>query len=85
MTCLAPNLTPCNTLSGPLCVDLTSDPNFCGTCSTTCPSDTGNHGTRICNNTVCGIQCNPNFPTQCGDPSSGASECVNLRSSILNW
>jgi hypothetical protein len=85
ITCLSPELYPCFTNAGPLCINNRTDPNFCGSCTTTCPADSHGHGTRICNDTVCGINCNANFPTQCGNPPTGVSNCVNLKTSITNW
>ena len=47
-TCLSPLLTQCLTGSGPFCANLQTDPNYCGSCATSCPSDQNNRGTRVC-------------------------------------
>lgn len=47
-TCLSPALTQCLTGSGPFCANLQTDPNYCGNCATSCPSDQNNRGTRVC-------------------------------------
>jgi hypothetical protein len=83
--CLRATLTPCATNSGPFCANLNTNPNFCGSCNTTCPSDLNNQGTRVCTDGTCGVICNRNYPTQCGNPSAGLSLCVNLQSSVTNW
>ncbi|CAL5224936.1 g7705 [Coccomyxa viridis] len=76
--------TTCQTNSGLFCVNLNSNPNFCGTCNTTCPSDINNRGTRLCSNGTCGIQCSQLYPTQCGATDQGDSDCANLNGDILN-
>lgn len=87
MTCAKPNppVQACATNSGPFCANLQTDPNFCGACNTTCPSDSNARGVRSCKAGVCGITCDRNFPDQCGDPAQGVSLCVNTKSSITNW
>ncbi|BDA44528.1 probable protein GRIM REAPER at C-terminar half [Coccomyxa sp. Obi] len=86
VTCVKPNppVQACATNSGPFCANLQTDPNFCGSCNTTCPSDANARGSRSCTDGVCGITCDRNFPDQCGNPAQGVSLCVNLKSSVTN-
>ena len=47
-TCLSSALTQCQTGQGPFCANLQTDPNYCGSCVKSCPSDANNHGSRLC-------------------------------------
>ena len=42
MQCSASDPTACTTNSGKFCANLNTNPNFCGSCNKTCPSDTNN-------------------------------------------
>ena len=70
VTCLQPQLTECavnvtgSGVTGAFCVDLATNPNYCGNCTNRCAKDVNNHGTRTCTNGTCGITCLPAYPTQ---------------------
>ena len=60
-------------------VDISIDPNFCGSCEVAC-SD--NHGTATCTAGVCGIMCDPDFD-DCNENVEDGCE-VDLSSSTLH-
>ena len=77
-TCLSPALTQCLTGSGPFCANLQTDPNYCGNCATSCPSDQNNRGTRVCTAGVRNPRCT-GFRVYCGCCPSDQNKCGTRR------
>jgi len=64
-----PSQARCKTAGGDVCVDLSTNPAYCGSCSTPCV--VGPHAAPTCTLATCGLTCDPGYPDCDGMPGDG--------------
>jgi len=60
-----------------ICVDPNTDVNNCRSCGNVCHAPTNGHGVAVCNEGVCGLDCDEGY-SPCG------TRCLNLNTNVNN-